>query len=54
MLLAGFPDVDRLSRKLARKKTSLADLCQLYRASSKLPVLEQHIREAGMDLLDRK
>ena len=33
----GMPDVERLSRKLERKRTSLADLCQLYRASSKLP-----------------
>ena len=34
---AGMPDVERLTRKLERKRTSLADLCQLYRASSKLP-----------------
>ena len=31
------PDVERLTRKLERKRSSLADLCQLYRASSKLP-----------------
>lgn len=31
------PDVERLTRKLERKKVSLADLCQLYRASSKIP-----------------
>ena len=29
--------MERLTRKLERKRTSLADLCQLYRASSKLP-----------------
>lgn len=36
-LLPGMPDVERLTRKLERKRCSLADLCQLYRASSKLP-----------------
>ena len=35
------PDVERLTRKLERRKTTLADLCQLYRASSKLPMIEQ-------------
>mmetsp|Transcript_2038 Transcript_2038/g.4816 ORF Transcript_2038/g.4816 Transcript_2038/m.4816 type:complete len:932 (-) Transcript_2038:357-3152(-) len=34
--LRGMPDVERLTRKLERKKVGLADLCQLYRASSKL------------------
>ena len=34
---AGMPDTERLTRKLERRKASLADLCQLYRASSKLP-----------------
>ena len=29
--------MERLTRKLERKRASLADLCQLYRASSKLP-----------------
>ena len=29
--------MERLTRKLERKRCSLADLCQLYRASSKLP-----------------
>ncbi len=37
----GMPDVERLTRKLERRKTTLADLCQLYRASSKLPMIEQ-------------
>ena len=31
------PDVERLTRKLERRKVSLSDMCQLYRASSKLP-----------------
>ena len=35
----GLPDVERLARKLERRKASLADLCQLYRASSRLPML---------------
>ena len=35
------PDVERLTRKLERRKATLADLCQLYRASSKLPMIEQ-------------
>lgn len=42
---AGLPDVERLTRKLERKKATLADLCQLYRASSKLPLIEQAIRD---------
>ncbi len=33
------PDVERLTRKLERRRCSLADLCQLYRASSKLPAI---------------
>ncbi|KAL0034692.1 hypothetical protein WJX77_003027 [Trebouxia sp. C0004] len=38
--LRGMPDVERLTRKLERRKTSLSDLCQLYRASSKLPMIQ--------------
>lgn len=34
------PDVERLTRKLERRKASLSDLCQLYRASSKLPMIQ--------------
>ncbi|GMH34046.1 hypothetical protein BSKO_01880 [Bryopsis sp. KO-2023] len=52
--LRGYPDVERLTRKLSRKKCSLADLCQLYRASSKLPLLEHHIKHAGVELLNSK
>eukprot|EP00884_Botryococcus_braunii_P018503 jgi/Botrbrau1/5336/Bobra.0346s0010.1 len=40
----GMPDIERLTRKLERGKTSLADLCQLYRASSKLPSIESALR----------
>ncbi len=42
---AGLPDVERLTRKLARRRTSLADLCQLYRASSRLPHIEAALRD---------
>ena len=38
-MAAGMPDVERLTRKLERRRCSLADLCQLYRASSKLPAI---------------
>ena len=33
------PDVEMLNRKLEKGKAGLADLCQLYRASSKLPAI---------------
>ena len=42
---AGLPDVERLSRKLERRKASLADLCQLYRASSRLPMMVEAFRD---------
>ena len=42
---AGLPDVERLARKLDRRKASLADLCQLYRASSRLPMLVEAFRD---------
>jgi len=42
--MRGMPDVERLTRKLERRKTTLADLCQLYRASARLPILEQVLR----------
>lgn len=44
-LHAGLPDVERLARKLDRRKASLADLCQLYRASSRLPMLVEAFRD---------
>lgn len=40
----GMPDVERLARKLEAKRISLAELCQLYRASSALPRLEDALR----------
>lgn len=43
--LRGLPDVDALARKLEARRTTLAELCQLYRASSTLPRLEQAVRE---------
>jgi hypothetical protein len=42
--LAGMPDIERLARKLEAQRASLADLCQLYRASSVLPRLEEALR----------
>ena len=51
------PDVERLTRKLQRRKCSLADLCGLYRASSKLPgiaaALQNHAGEHAELLLSR-
>lgn len=41
---AGMPDIERLTRKLEARRASLADLCQLYRASSVLPRLEEALR----------
>jgi DNA mismatch repair protein MSH2 len=43
--LRGLPDVDALARKLEARRATLAELCQLYRASSTLPRLEQAVRE---------
>ena len=42
---AGLPDIERLTRKLERRKTTLADLCQLYRASSRLPLMLAALQE---------
>lgn len=42
--LRGLPDVERLTRKLEQKRCTLADLCQLYRASAKLPLIEDALR----------
>ncbi|KAL6769998.1 hypothetical protein ACKKBG_A33190 [Auxenochlorella protothecoides x Auxenochlorella symbiontica] len=44
MHLRGLPDLEMLSRKLERGKASLSDLCQLYRASSRLPLIEAVLR----------
>jgi hypothetical protein len=37
--LRGIPDIQRLSRKLAARKITLQELCQLYMASNQLPAL---------------
>ena len=37
--------MERLARKLDRRKASLADLCQLYRASSRIPMLVEAFRD---------
>jgi DNA mismatch repair ATPase MutS len=37
--LRGVADVQRLARKLAARKVSLQELCQLYMASNQLPAL---------------
>jgi hypothetical protein len=43
--MAGLPDVERLARKLdGRRGVTLADLCGLYRASARLPLIEDSIR----------
>lgn len=39
--LRGMPDIERLARKLDKKTASLQDLCQLYRVSSRLPLIEE-------------
>lgn len=44
-MFTGMPDVERLTRKLERRKASLADLCQLYRASSKLSGIATAMRD---------
>ena len=38
------PDIERLTRKLEARRVSLAELCQLYRASSALPRVEDALR----------
>jgi DNA mismatch repair protein MSH2 len=57
LYMTGMPDVERLTRKLQRRKCSLADLCGLYRASSKLPgivaALQNHAGEHAELLLSR-
>ncbi|CAG9461697.1 unnamed protein product [Pedinophyceae sp. YPF-701] len=45
--MRGVPDIDRLCRKLERRKATLADLCQLYRASSKVPLIADAVRNAA-------
>ena len=44
-LLRGLPDIDRASRRLERKAATLADLCALYRVSSRLATLEAALRD---------
>jgi DNA mismatch repair ATPase MutS len=43
-ITTGMPDIERLNRKLEAHRASLADLCQLYRASAVLPRLEEALR----------
>ena len=43
--LRGLPDIDRLKKKLEDRTATLQDLCQLYRASSRLPMIEGALRE---------
>ncbi|PNW87821.1 hypothetical protein CHLRE_01g003463v5 [Chlamydomonas reinhardtii] len=40
----GLPDVERLARKLASRRIGLAELHALYRASSRLPLVEEALR----------
>jgi DNA mismatch repair protein MSH2 len=45
---AGLPDVERLTRKLERQRNvTLSDLCQLYRASSRLPSIISELSRAA-------
>jgi len=56
-LLRGLPDVERLTRKLERKRATLSDLCQLYRASSKLPSIISELSraaEGGAEVLQQR
>ena len=43
--LRGLPDIERLTRKLEKKTATLQDLCQLYRASSRVPLIAAALRE---------
>jgi len=66
--LRGLPDIERLTRKLEKSQqgggggggaaaATLADLCQLYRTSSRLPLIEEALRKhegPGSDLLTSK
>ncbi|KAG2483939.1 hypothetical protein HYH03_017259 [Edaphochlamys debaryana] len=42
--LRGLADLERLTRKLQARKITLAELHQLYRASSRLPLVEEALR----------
>lgn len=42
--LRGMPDVERLTRKLEKQTATLQDLCQLYRVSSRLPLIESVLK----------
>lgn len=65
--LRGLPDIERLIRKLEKSQqggggaaaaaATLADLCQLYRTSSRLPLIEEALKKhegPGSDLLISK
>ncbi|GAX83908.1 hypothetical protein CEUSTIGMA_g11332.t1 [Chlamydomonas eustigma] len=42
--LRGLPDIERLVRRLEMRKLGLPELCQLYRASAILPLVEDVLR----------
>jgi DNA mismatch repair protein MSH2 len=42
--LRGIPDIDRLVKKLERKKISLMEMCMLYRASGRLGLIVDALR----------
>ena len=48
-LLRGLPDIDRAARRLERKAATLADLCALYRVSSRLATLEAALRDCDAE-----
>ena len=46
--LRALPDIERVTRKLERRRASLTDLCRLYQASAALPYIAEALeRLAG-------
>ena len=46
--LRALPDIERITRKLERRRASLMDLCRLYQASAALPYIAEALdRLAG-------
>ncbi|KAI8110889.1 hypothetical protein M9434_004463 [Picochlorum sp. BPE23] len=53
--LRGVPDIERLTRRLERRNATLQDLCQLYRVSSRLPLIEQVLSSSDhKNVMDEK
>jgi DNA mismatch repair protein MSH2 len=43
--LRALPDIERLARKLERRKTTLQDLCRLYQAAAQLPLISDALAQ---------